>query len=164
MTLDPAEIRQLIRIATRRTGSPSLDEDLAQEATLRALAALRKTGQIENRRAFLMKIVQDTVRDHWRRRRPSEDIDFVDERFISQLPDFETKIDERRRSQILHKALSSIDPHKRATIALFYQDGLSISEIAFRQSKSSSAVKMELMRARRDLARIIRSFANKKSR
>jgi RNA polymerase sigma-70 factor (ECF subfamily) len=164
MILDPAEIRQLVRLATRRTGVPAIDEDLNQEAALRALAALRRTRHIENPRAFLMKIVLDTVRDHWRRRRSFELIDFIDERFIAQPSDFETVIDERRRRSQLREALTALDPRKRATVVLFYEEGLTISEIACRQSKSPSAVKMELLRARRELAKIIRSLANKKSR
>jgi RNA polymerase sigma-70 factor (ECF subfamily) len=164
MTLDPAEIRQLIRLATKRTGSAIFDEDLAQEAALRALVAFRRTHHIEKPRAFLMKVVRDTVRDHWRRRRSSDDIATVDERFVSQSPDFESRIDETRRQEILHRALEALDPQKRSTVALFYTDELSVPEIARLQCRSSSAVKMELMRARRDLARIIRSFAKKKSR
>jgi RNA polymerase sigma-70 factor (ECF subfamily) len=164
MILDPAEIRQLVRFAIRRTGVSALDEDLTQEAALRALAALRKTRHVENPRAFLMKIVLDTVRDHWRRRRAFECIESTDERLFAQPSDFETVIDERRRSSQLREALTALDPHKRATVVLYYQEGLSISEIARRQSKSSSAVKMELLRARRELAKIIGSLANKKSR
>jgi len=164
MTLDPAEIRQLIRLATKRTGSPLFDEDLAQEAALRALVAFRNTEHVEKPRAFLMKVVQDTVRDHWRHRRSSDDIESIDERFISQAPDFESRIDEGRRRDILCRALETLDPDKRNTVALFYKDELSVPEIARLQSRSSSAVKMELMRTRKDLARIIRSFAKNKSR
>jgi RNA polymerase sigma factor (sigma-70 family) len=164
MTPDPAEVRQLIRLVTRRTGSPSFDEDLAQEATLRALVAFRKAGHIEKPKAFLRKIVLDTVRDHWRRRTSAEDISAVDERYVAECPDFESKIDNLRRREILRAALNALEPGKRDTVALFYRDELSVPEIAKLQSRTASAVKMELMRARRDLARIVRSLAEKKSR
>src|SRR5580698_10095092 len=105
MTLDPAEIRRLIRIATARTGAPIYDEDLAQEASLRALQAFQRVGQVTHPRAFLMKIVCDTVHDHWRRRRPAEDIASIDERFIGVHPHFEDDLDRRRRSILLRAAL-----------------------------------------------------------
>lgn len=163
MTVDPTEIRRLVRLATRRTGSALFDEDVVQEAALRALLAFRKADRIEKPRAFLMKVVQDTVRDHWRRRQTSEDIESVDEKFISQSSDFESRIDDKRRCEVLERAVATLDPDKRATVVLFYKDELSIPEIARLQSRSTSAVKMQLMRTRKDLARIIGSFAKKKS-
>ena len=69
MNIDPCEIRLLVRIATQRTGRPLHDEDLEQDATLKAVEAFRKQFDVRYPRAFLRKIVGDTVRDHWRRRR-----------------------------------------------------------------------------------------------
>jgi RNA polymerase sigma factor (sigma-70 family) len=136
---------------------------LVQEATLRALIAFRKAQSIRKPHAFLRKVVLDTVHDYWRRRHHSEDVDSIEERFIAQQPDFELRIDNNRRREALRVALRELDPDKRETVALFYSDELSVPEIARLQSRSASAVKMELMRARRDLARIIRNIARKKA-
>jgi len=156
MIFNPSEFRLLIHLETRRTGNPLYDEDLVQEAALRALDAFRRAGQVQHPRAFLRKIVCDTVRDHWRHRpRPTEDIDAVDERFLSICPHFEAELDRGRQKLALRTALNRLDSAKRTLITMFYEEGLSIPEIAGFQKTSVSAVKMQLLRARHELARMI---------
>ena len=102
------------------------------------------------RSAFLRKIVCDTVRDHWRRRRPVEDLNAI-------------RRDDSLRSPPASKNGStcsvaspccawvwlSSTQRKRTTLDLFYVEECPVSEIARLQKKSVSAVKMELLRARR---------------
>jgi DNA-directed RNA polymerase specialized sigma24 family protein len=64
MEFDPADIRTLIHVATKRTGTPVHDEDLEQDVALQALEAFRRIEQVTHPRALLMKIVRDAVRDH----------------------------------------------------------------------------------------------------
>jgi len=161
MNINPSEIRAMVHIATKRTGTPVHDEDLEQEVALHAWEAFRRIGQVTHPRAFLMKIVYDTVRDHWRQRRSTEDIESIDERLISRAPDFETDLDSRRQIELLHRALELLPPSKRTLLDLFYTHDHSISQIAYLQGKSISAVKMELLRSRRSLARIVGSLTNK---
>jgi RNA polymerase sigma-70 factor (ECF subfamily) len=155
MNIDPCEIRLLVRIATQRTGRPLHDEDLEQDATLKAVEALRKQFEVRYPRAFLRKIVCDTVRDHWRRRRQPEDLSAIDERHFAEEPCFEERLDQQRQVALLRNGLAQLDPAKRATLDLFYLEEWPVSEIARLQRKSISAVKMELLRARRLLARIL---------
>src|SRR5678815_688047 len=155
MNIDPIEIRMLVRIATQRTGWPLHDEDLEQDATLKAVEAFRKQFEVRYPRAFLRKIVCDTVRDHWRRRRTSEDLDTVDEKHLAECPSFEERLDMQRRVSLLRQGLARLDSGKRTTPDLFYVEGRPVSEIARLQKKSVSAVKMELLRARRLLAKIM---------
>src|SRR5207247_6790590 len=143
MNIDPSEIRFMVRLATRRTGAPLHDEDLEQDAMLKAVEAFRKQREIRHPRAFLMKIVRDAVRDHWRRRRCLEYFDALDELRFAQLPRFEDELDRRRQSEMLRQALLSIDEDKRTTIELFYSEDCSIAEIARLQNKSVSSVKMQ---------------------
>jgi RNA polymerase sigma factor (sigma-70 family) len=164
MNINPSEIRSLIHKATRRTGTPIHDEDLEQEVALHALEALRRLDSITHPRALLMKIVCDAVRDHWRRRKPAEDLADIDERFLSHLPALESEIDHNRSLVLLRRALARLPAPKRALLDLFYIKDRSIPEIAALQGRSVSAVKMELARSRRSLARIVRSLADKKSR
>ena len=163
MNINPAEIRTMVHIATRRTGTPVHDEDLEQEVALHALEASRRIEHIAHPRALLMKIVYDTVREHWRHRRPCEDLDNIDERFISQRPTLEADLDLHRQIEILHRALDLLPVSKRALLDLFYIHDYLVSEIAALQGKSISAVKMGLLRSRQSLARIVRSLAAKKS-
>ena len=159
MEFNPADIRVMVRVAARRN-----DEDLEQEASLRAIEAFRRNADVRFPRAFLMKIVHDTVIDHWRRRRLHEDIDGVDDKRLSEQCTIEEDLDRRRRHDALRQAMAALDAGKRATIDLYYSEDRSIGEIARLQHRSHSAVKMDLLRSRRTLSRIVASLLNKKSR
>src|SRR5205823_110720 len=163
MNFSLADIRTLLHAATRRTGTPVRDEDLEQEIALHAICAFRRLGHVSHPYGLLMKIVNDKVRDHWRRRHWFEHIDSVDERFTSRSPDFEVMIDVRRRLDLLECALTRLPSEKRILMELFYEHEHSIPEIAKLQKRSVSAVKMELRRSRQALARIVRLLATKKS-
>src|SRR5262245_5306369 len=162
MHIDPSEIRIMVRAATRRTGAPVHDEDLEQDAMLRALQACRRQSEIRHPRAFLMKVVRDVVRDHWRRRR-SFHVAAIDESHFAQLPCFEDELDRKRRHELLRRALQQIDREKRTVLDLFYGESRTIAEIARCTNKSTSAVKMQLLRARRSLAEIVSALSREKS-
>jgi RNA polymerase sigma factor (sigma-70 family) len=164
MNLNPGEIRALIHVATKYTGTPVHDEDIEQDVALHALEAAQRLDQVTHPRALLMKIVRDTVRDHWRRRRISEDIDGIDPRLIAHVPEFESDLDSRRRTELLRVALERLSQERRTVLDLFYRRDHSIRQIARIQNRSISAVKMDLARSRRLLAQIVRALANKKSR
>ena len=164
MNLNPVEIRALIHVITKCTGSPLHDEDLEQDVALQALEAVRRLEHVTHPRALLMKIVRDRVRDYWRRRRPLENVDSIDERFVAHMPEFETDLDCRRRLELLRRALDRLSESKRLVLDLFYLRDYSIQQIAEIQNRSISAVKMDLVRSRRSLAQIVRFLANKKSR
>lgn len=160
MNIDPCEIRMLIRIATQQTGRPLHDEDLEQDATLRAVEAFRRQFEVRFPRAFLRKIVGDAVRDHWRRRRGTEDLNAIDERHLAESPRFEERLDMQRRVTLLRRGMALLDAGKRTTLDLYYVEECPVSEIARLQKKSISAVKMDLLRARRLLAKIVRNLGN----
>ena len=162
MNIDPVEIRLLVLIATRRTGRPLHDEDLEQDATLKAVEAFRKQFEVRYPRAFLRKIVGDTVRDHWRRRRQTEELTTLDENIFAESPRFEERLDLERRIRLLRRGMAQLDPGKRITLDLFYVEEWPVSKIARAQKKSVSAVKMELLRARRALAGILRGLTDQK--
>jgi len=162
MNIDPCEIRLLVRIATQRTGRPLHDEDLEQDATLRAVEAFRKQFEVRYPHAFLRKIVCDAVRDYWRRRRPPEDLYSLEEGRFAESPRLEEKLDMQRRIDRLRRGLARLDAGKRTTLDLYYVEELSIAEIAQFQKKSISAVKMELLRSRRLLAEFVRNAGEKK--
>ena len=164
MNFNLGEIRILIHVETQRTGSPVHDEDLEQDIAVHALEALRRLERVTHPRALLMKIVRDAVRDRWRRRRSPEDLESIDQRFISHQPQFEFDIDSHREVELLRRSLSHLSEPKRLVLDFFYMRDYSIPQIAKIQNRSVSAVKMDLARSRRCLAGIMRGLANKKSR
>src|SRR2546428_13030420 len=110
MNINPSEIRAMVHIATKRTGTPVHDEDLEQEVALHACEAFLRIGQGTHPRAFLMKIVYDTVPDHWRQRISTEDIESIDERLISERPHFEPDLTSRLQLALFHSALRLLAP------------------------------------------------------
>src|SRR4026208_2493757 len=121
MNFSLADIRTMLHAATRRTGLPLRDEDLEQEIALNAVSAFRRLGHVSHPRALLMKIVQDKVRDHWRRRHSFEHLDTVSEHLMTSTPEFEVTIDIRRRIDLLNRALTRLAPDKRILVELFYE-------------------------------------------
>src|SRR5438876_7189537 len=130
MNLDPVEIRTLVRAATKHTGTPIYDPDLEQDVALHALEAFERLDHVRHPRALLMKIVRDAVRDYWRRRRSSEDLEGLGERFIAQMPQFEFDLDGQRQIELLRSALDRLSKSKRAVLELFHLRDYSIRQIA----------------------------------
>src|SRR5262249_18153741 len=120
MIFSPSEIRMLIHVATKRTGTPIHDEDLEQDVALRVLEAFHRLREVTHPRALLMKIVVDSVRDYWRRKRSPEELDNIDERFISVSPTYESNLDDKRRVELLRRALDRLPKAKRILLELFY--------------------------------------------
>jgi RNA polymerase sigma-70 factor (ECF subfamily) len=160
MNFSPADIRLIIRVITRRTGDPIHDEDLLQEASLRAITAFRNRRDIRHPRAFLKKVVENTVSDYWRRRRLARDLPALSQEQAAA-PAFEETLDRQRQIRLLRDALARLDAGRRATLDLFYVESRSVAEIARIQSKSVSAVKMDLMRSRRRLLSLVRALSKR---
>lgn len=156
MHFDPSVIRTIVRSETRRTGTPLHDEDLEQDAALKACEAFQRQFEVRHPQAFLHKVVVDAVRDHWRRRRPFEDLEGLTETSLAVPPRLEERLDQQRRIDLIRQALRQLDAAKRSTLDLFYVEELSVADIAQMQQRSVSAVKMELLRARRLLGRMLR--------
>ncbi|HEX4998790.1 MAG TPA: sigma-70 family RNA polymerase sigma factor [Terriglobia bacterium] len=163
MNFTPADIRILVRVITRRTGTPVHDEDLIQDASLRVVEAFHNRDDIRHPRAFLKKVVQNTISDHWRKRRLEVKLGGVEIEGYDT-PSLEDDLDRRRQLHLLRRALARLDDGKRATIDLFYIQDRTVAEIARLQGKSVSAVKMDLLRSRRRLLGIVRSLAKRSSR
>src|SRR5215471_6970252 len=160
MIFNPTDIRTLIHAATKRTGTPVHDEDLEQDIAVRAWEAFRRQNEVTYPRALLMKIVYDSVRDYWRRKRPIENLAAIDERFLAHIPAFELNIDREKRLVQLRRALERLPREKRSLLELFYLNDHSIPEIAAIQGRSVSAVKMDLARSRSMLKRIFNAMMN----
>lgn len=153
--LDRNLIRSVIRLATMRTGIPVLDNDLEQEALLRVLLASRRTSNIEYPKAFVAKIVRDTVQDYWRKHRRFENLDSIPEQVLSYRPTIEVHIDRERQRERLFQCLGRLSLKTRQAIELFYLNECSIDDLAASFHFSRSAAKMTLLRGRRELRKMM---------
>jgi RNA polymerase sigma-70 factor (ECF subfamily) len=154
--LDRSYIRSVIRYATMRTGFPVVDEDLEQEAMLRVLRAIRRIPRIKYPKAFVGKIVGDTVRDFWRKKRRLESLDSIPEQLLSyQLP-LEKWLDRVRSYDELRVCLNQLPGKLRTAIELFYIEECSVSDLAVTLQFSHSAAKMTLLRGRQQLRKMLK--------
>lgn len=147
--LTPEFARSAVRRAALRTGSPVIEDDLAQEALLRWLKAFRRTVTINNPSAFFSKIVRDTVRDHWRRKYATlRFCETIDENLHEKGFDPGDIVDRSRQLQRIYDAFRLLSAGDRELMELFYLEGFSLNELSAKLNKSRPALKMALLRAR----------------
>ncbi len=148
--------REMQNFARSKTGDNALAEDLVQETYLRA--AGNASGELQNVRAFLFRILNNLMSDHFRKLRRTR------ERFTTQeAPDIaedrqgaEEQIIARQRLQILQAAIDELPPRCRECFVLRRFDNLSHAEIAARMNITKSAVEKHLAAATAHCTRRLR--------
>jgi RNA polymerase sigma factor (sigma-70 family) len=139
-----------LRTAFLLTNDRDVAEDVAQTAFLNAFRALHRFDPERPFRPWLLAIVANGARMHWRtrRRRPTEALD--PERADDSEPplDWAVRQDERAR---VRAALLEIEEPFRTTVILHYFNELSVEEIADALGCRPGTVKSRLHKARQRL-------------
>jgi RNA polymerase sigma factor (sigma-70 family) len=142
---------QLLRYARQQLrGDTAEAEDVVQEASMRALVALRDGRVPANPRAWMYVIVRNRCHDVRGARRPSEPLD--DALGISSTapgPDEEAAA--RRQLGAVVDAIGELPEAQRRALVSATFEGRAYEEIAVRESTSVQAVKSLVHRARRGL-------------
>jgi len=140
----------VIRQVTRKTDSPIYNDDLKQEALLRAVTAVRRlNARIAHPYASFRRIIRNVVQDYLRRRRM--EVEFGEDRRIGVWLDMAEAIDRKPRFRQLGSAIASLSICDRTVLQLFYTQRLPIPTIAAIVRSSPSAVKKALHRGRERL-------------
>jgi len=141
---------ELLRHLQRVAGDRATAEDLAQEAGVRWLSAMR-SDEVLNPRALLFHIATNLARDHLRRR-------VVAENYAQSLTDTEVSIgadqvaSAREEIGIVSKALATLTPRAREVLLLARVEGCTQKEIAGRLGLKAKTVENHLTRALAQLA------------
>jgi len=154
--------RPVISVVRRMVGDPSLAEDLAQEAFVKAFRALESFDQRRKFSSWLFKIAHNTTIDYLRKKQldtvalETTDSDKPDWTAIlpdeaSESPD--TSAHRKDLAAALEEALTSLRPAYREVLLLRFQEGLSYEEIAEIIDLPLGTVKTHLHRARNAMAR-----------
>jgi len=144
--------RSLWAYLARVSRDPGLADDLTQEAYVRFLCAAHpQDGEVAARR-YLFKIATNLLRDHWRRPQSSS---------IEEIPEH-TLADSSGETQadslaMLGPAMAQMRPRDRQLLWLAYAEGYSHHEIAQITGLASASIRLLLFRARRKMARLLRS-------
>ena len=149
---------QLYRYAAYRTGDSLLAEDLASEAFVRMLEAVRAgKGPNTSLRGWLVGTMANLVNDHFRRTygRPTESLS---EGLRSGSPDLGELAEERERMAAVRVALKRLTPEQQHVLALRFGNELSLEETAQLMDRSANAIKALQFRAlaslRRELGKV----------
>jgi RNA polymerase sigma factor (sigma-70 family) len=147
-----AELRpQLLRYARQQLGGDRAEaEDVVQDASMRALVALRDGRVPANPRAWMYVIVRNRCHDVRGARRPSQPLeDAFDVSSPAPSPDEEAAA--RRQLGAVVDAIGALpDAQRRALVSATFE-GRAYEEIAVREATSVQAVKSLVHRARRGL-------------
>ena len=144
--------RSLWAYLARVSRDHALADDLTQEAYIRFLcAALPEDGEVAARR-YLFKIATNLLRDYWRRPQSSSIDEIPEEVFAAGSG--ETQSD---TLAMLGPAMEQMRPRDRQLLWLAYAEGYSHHEIAQITGLASASIRLLLFRARRKMARLLRS-------
>ena len=139
----------------RATNDPTAADDLLQEAFYRLLRSSTAFESEDHRRNYLFRIATNLVRDRYRRPR-------IDN---AQLPeDGEANIraegdlaEQTQQRADIQRALAALSHRERELVWLAYGQGSTHQEIAGARGLKTGSIKPMLFRARRKLARMLRS-------
>jgi RNA polymerase sigma-70 factor (ECF subfamily) len=163
--LDPQAISQfhdrlfpeLYRYVRFRTGDPVVAEDLASEAFVRLLEAVRNgRGPRTTVRGWLLSTASHLIADHFRQRYSHPPQPLRDD-----LPQTDTdpilRLDREEEQGRVRAALLSLTAEQQHVLALRFQGGYSLAEVAELMGKRPNAIKAlqfrALMALRKALAR-----------
>lgn len=148
--------QRLVRsFLVRHVGDQQVADDLAQEvfvAAYRGLSSYRGTGSLSG---WLLGIARNHVLMHFRSRPPSTTVslDSVLEGIrlkALEEDEFDASV-EQQRVDALRSCIQSLEPAQRELLARFYYRSEAAEEIARSIGKRAGAIRMLLMRIRRQL-------------
>ncbi len=143
---------EFARYATYMTGSVDEAADVIQESLVRAYRSLRRCGDRANFKGWLFRIVSNQCKTALarRRRRGWEPLSEEAAEVPSAAdPGADAEAADLRRR--IHRALQELPGDQREALVLKYVEGVSLPEMATMLSASISALKMRLLRGRREL-------------
>ena len=154
------------RLALVQTRNRADAEDVFQDVFVALVRHMTRGGRgfesAEHVRAWLLRATVDRGRDLARaaRRQRTQSLDEfpteLAEGFFRCAPDQERRIIEHEEAQVLWRAVGELPPKLRATVHLFYVEGLSCEETARALGITVSTVTTRLARARKQLERSLK--------
>jgi RNA polymerase sigma-70 factor (ECF subfamily) len=138
---------ELVRFVAGRVNDATIADDIVHDVLLKAFSQL---GTLENRaqlRAWLFRITRNAIVDHYRARRPTEQLP---DELRAEFP-VETKQAEQELARCLAPLLGALPSPYRQALTLAEVDGLTQREIAKREGLSLSGAKSRVQRARKML-------------
>jgi RNA polymerase sigma-70 factor (ECF subfamily) len=144
------------RLALGIVRDPSLAEDVVQETMIRAWSAHDRHRGTGSERSWVLSIAHNTAVSMLRRSR--DHVTSPDD-MPDRLEPFDTEVEAegRERMERAREALAGLDDLSRTVVVMRDVEGLSYAQIADALDVTIPTVKTRLLRARRDLQRVVRA-------
>lgn len=154
---EPVERHQnrIYGLALRMMGNPADAEDIAQEAFIRAYAALPRYRPAGGFGLWLCRIATNLCLNAIRDRKRTTTVDPAE---IADLHPGAEEAVPSEQSQAIHEAVQSLDESYRAVVVLRFVEGLSYEEIAAALRVPVSTVETRLYRAKKRLRELLKEW------
>jgi RNA polymerase sigma-70 factor (ECF subfamily) len=135
---------RLKKFIRRRVSDDATADDLTQETLLKVYRSRARWPDGERLEAWLYRIARNTIIDHYRRRRPTEELPAA----VAAEP--RDEVDELRTAvtATMRRFLADMPVLYREPVRLAELEGLPLAKIALRLDLSLSAVKARVRRGR----------------
>jgi RNA polymerase sigma-70 factor (ECF subfamily) len=135
---------RLKKFIRRRVSDDAMADDLTQETLLKVYRSRARWPDGERLEAWLYRIARNTIIDHYRRRRPTEELPAA----VAAEP--RDEVDELRTAvtATMRRFLADMPELYREPVRLAELEGLPLAKIALRLDLSLSAVKARVRRGR----------------
>ncbi len=141
---------RVMRYIAVRVGSRQVAEDLAAQAFVEVLEALRRERGGRNLQAWVFGIARHLVADHYRHRRRTTSLEAA-RNVAAAGPALAEIADQELKLEHVAAALQALAPDRAEALALRIFGGLSTVEAAQTMGRSPQAVKMLVYRGVQDL-------------
>jgi len=139
----------------RATNDPAAADDLLQESFYRLLRSTMVFESDDHRRNYLFRIATNLLRDRYRR--PRLDNAQLPEHGDGEIPAAGDLARQTQQRTDLQRAMAKLSDRERELVWLAYGQGSTHQEIAGVLGLKAGSIKPLLFRARRKLARMLRS-------
>lgn len=143
---------QLIRFFQKRTNNHHDAHDLSQDV-LTLWLNRKSQAPVEDQRAFLFKIANNVLIDHWRKKQKQQSLSQTEYEFIEENENLVNNqepssiLEHQQRLELFSEALESLPPRRKEAFVLYCFDGLRQSEIADQMGISISMVEKHIAAA-----------------
>ncbi|MEA2645052.1 MAG: hypothetical protein QOE92_135 [Chloroflexota bacterium] len=134
-----ARYHETLGLVALSCGSPSLAEDVTQEAFARALDRWARVGQMARPDRWVLKVASNLVVDHLRKTRREATLD----------GGLEARADDHVERIWIDHNLDRLTPMQRTVMLLRHRDGLRVDEVAVAIGRSVETVRTHLRLGRR---------------
>lgn len=152
-------IPQIYRFVLMKTNHRQEAEDLVHEVFLSAWQNLDSySPQGFPFSSWLYQIARNKVIDHYRLKKPTTQIENVDENAVKILSAVEHNLDTDLDLKLVHEALSQLTPDQKDVIVMKFIEDLSHQEIATAMNRSEGAVRLLQHRAVNTLKDLLNNY------